>query len=179
MLNGENGRVACNSYHKYQDDIQLLKTMGVDSYRFSIAWTRILAKGTGEVNQKGIDYYNRVIDELALYNITPAVTLYHWDLPQALQDQGGWLNPDIAHWFEEYARIIFQAFGDRVKFWITLNEPYVVALQGHGTGEMAPGIKGEGILDYRAAHNLIRAHAKAYRLYHREFYAQQKGNTMS
>ena len=119
--------------------------------------------------------YFSVINELLLYNITPAVTLYHWDLPQALQDQGGWLNPDIAYWFEEYARIVFQEFGDRVKMWITLNEPWVVAIAGYTSGEMAPGMRGPGILEYKAAHNLIRSHAKAYRLYHSEFHPTQQG----
>ena len=117
----------------------------------------------------------RLIDELLLYNITPTVTLYHWDLPQALQDQGGWLNPDIAYWFEEYARTVFHEFGDRVKIWITLNEPWVVAINGHSTGGDAPGIRGPGILEYRAAHNLIRSHAKAYRVYQSEFYPIQQG----
>ena len=172
---GDNGQVACDSYHKHKEDVQLLKNMGATSYRFSIAWSRILPEGTGEINSKGIDHYNEVINELLAYNITPAVTLYHWDLPQALQDRGGWLNPDIALWFAEYARIAYQAFGDRVKFWITLNEPWVVATQGHGNGEKAPGFKGPGILDYKAAHNLIRAHAKAYRVYQNEFYETQKG----
>ena len=149
--------------------------MSVNSYRFSIAWTRILPKGIGEVNQKGIDYYNNVINELLAHNITPIVTLYHWDLPQALQEDGGWLNPDIAYWFEEYSNIVFREFGDRVKDWITLNEPWVVAIAGHATGEMAPGMKGPGILEYKTAHNLIRAHAKAYRLYKRDFYETQQG----
>ena len=92
-----------------------------------------------------------------------------------MQDQGGWLNPDIAFWFEEYARIVFKEFGDRVKIWITLNEPWVVAIAGHSSGEMAPGMRGPGILEYKAAHNLIRSHAKAYRLYHSEFYQDQRG----
>ena len=155
--------------------MQLLKNMGVSAYRFSIAWTRILPKGTGDVNPKGIEYYNNLINELIENGITPMVTIYHWDLPQALQDQGGWLNPDIAFWFEEYSRILFREFGDRVKTWITLNEPWVVAIAGHTTGEMAPGMKGPGILEYKVVHNLIRSHAKAYRLYQNEFQSQ-RGN---
>ena len=154
---------------------QLLKNMGVNSYRFSIAWTRILPNGIGDVNQLGIDYYNNLINELIANNITPAVTLYHWDLPQALQEQGGWLNPEIAYWFENYARIVFKEFGDRVKIWITLNEPWVVSINGHSTGEMAPGMRGPGILEYKVAHNLIRSHAKAYRVYQNEFYETQLG----
>merc|ERR1712123_522108 len=160
IIDGSSGDVACDSYHKYKDDVQLMKNIGVQSYRFSISWSRILPMGTGEKNQEGIDYYNALIDELLANNIIPAVTLYHWDLPQALQDQGeGWLNPDVADWFEEYARVCFEEFGDRVKFWITLNEPKEAALQGHGSGTMAPGAQGIGTLVYIAAHNLIRAHA--------------------
>ena len=175
IANGDNGQVACDSYHKYKEDVQLLYNMGVNSYRFSIAWSRILPRGTGEVNQKGIDYYNNVINELLLYNITPAVTIYHWDLPQALQDRGGWLNPEIAYWFQDYSRILFKEFGDRVKFWITLNEPWVVAIAGHTDGEMAPGLRGPGILEYKVVHNLIRSHAKAYRAYQNEFLQSQGG----
>ena len=104
-----------------------------------------------------------------------SVTLYHWDLPQALQDQGGWLNPEVAFWFENYARTVFQEFGDRVKIWITINEPWVVAIEGHSIGDMAPGMKGPGILEYKVAHNLIRSHAKAYRVYQNEFFASQGG----
>ena len=173
--NGDNGKVACDSYHKYKEDVQLLKNMGATSYRFSIAWTRILPEGVGQINQKGIEYYNNLINELIAYNITPAITLYHWDLPQALDEQGGWLNPDVAFWFVEYARVVYQAFGDRVKTWITLNEPWVCAVQGYGNGEKAPGMRAPGILPYKAAHNMIRAHAKAYRVYYAEFQEVQQG----
>jgi len=176
IIDGSSGDVACDSYHKYKEDVQLMKNLGLQSYRFSISWSRILPMGTGEKNQEGIDYYNALIDELLANDIIPAVTLYHWDLPQALQDQGeGWLNPDVADWFEEYARVCFEEFGDRVKFWITLNEPKEAALQGHGSGTMAPGAQGIGTLVYIAAHNLIRAHAKAYRAYEKDFAAAQGG----
>merc|ERR1712156_1004619 len=115
--------------------------MGLTSHRFSIGWTRILPEGTGTRNPGGIIYYRNLIDELLANDIVPAVTLYHWDLPQALQDQGGWLNATVADWFEEYARVCFEEFGDSVKFWITLNEPKETSLQGHGSGTMAPGLK--------------------------------------
>jgi len=178
--NDDTGDVACDSYHKYKEDVQLLKAMGMTSYRFSIAWSRILPQGVGEVNQAGIDYYNNLIDELLANGITPAVTLYHWDIPQALQniptpEEGGWLNPDVADWFEEYAGVVFAAFGDRVKFWITLNEPKETSLQGYGSGDMAPGIVGRGTYSYIAAHNQIRAHGRAYRLYESQYKPTQGG----
>jgi len=149
--------------------------MGLKAYRFSIAWARIIPKGTGEVSQEGVEYYKSLIDELILNGIEPSVTLYHWDLPEALQQRGGWTNPDIAHWFEEYASVCFSEFGYKVKRWITLNEPWVTSVEGHGLGVHAPGIKSPGILDYVTAHNQIRAHAKAYRIYKREFAESQKG----
>ncbi len=179
IADGSDGKIACDSYHKYKEDVQLLKNMGVGAYRFSISWPRIMPKGKGETNPKGIEYYNNLIDELIANGIEPVATLYHWDLPQDLQDEKeGWLNPDIATYFEQYAKVLFENFGDRVKKWITLNEPWVVALHGYGDGSKAPGISGssEG-KEYRAAHNLIRAHAKAYRLYHRDF-ANQTGNLL-
>ncbi len=123
--NGETGNVTIDEYHRYKEDVAMLKEMGVKSYRFSISWTRILPAGTGEVNQKGIDYYNRLINELLAAGIEPAVTLYHWDLPQALADRGGWRNRESADWFAHYAEIVFKTYGDRVKIWITLNEPFI------------------------------------------------------
>jgi len=175
IKDGSSGDVACDSYHKYKEDVQLLKNMGLSSYRFSISWARILPNGLGEKNQLGIDYYNNLINELLANDITPAVTLYHWDLPQALEDQGGWLNSSVSTWFEEYSRVCFTEFGDRVKFWITLNEPKETSLQGYGGGTMAPGIIGLGTTAYIAAHNQIRAHAAAYRAYKADFAAAQGG----
>jgi len=175
IVDGSSGDVACDSYNKYQEDVQLLKDMGLNSYRFSISWSRVLPQGIGEKNQEGINYYHNLISELLNAGITPAVTLYHWDLPQALQDQGGWLNSTVADWFEEYARLCFSEYGDQVKFWITLNEPKETSLQGHGSGTMAPGLQGPGTFVYIAAHNQIRAHARAYRAYEADFAATQGG----
>merc|ERR1719466_269272 len=175
IKDGSSGDVACDSYHKYKEDVQLMKAMGLKSYRFSIGWSRILPQGIGKTNQEGIDYYHNLIDELLANEIVPAVTLYHWDLPQALQDQGGWLNPSVADWFEEYARVCFEEFGGDVKFWITLNEPRETSLQGHGSGTMAPGIVGMGTTAYIAAYNQIRAHARAYRAYQQDFAEGQGG----
>merc|ERR1712212_554518 len=168
------GDIACDSYHKYTEDIQLMKNMGLNSYRFSISWARILPEGVGDENPEGIQFYHDVLDALEEAGIEPAVTLYHWDLPQALQDLDGWLNEDIANWFEEYAMVCFREYGDRVKFWITLNEPAVTAVNGHGTGEHAPGLTGPGNYTYTVAHNQIRAHARAVQAY-RSLFSEQNG----
>ncbi|KAJ8314417.1 hypothetical protein KUTeg_008030 [Tegillarca granosa] len=147
---------ACDSYHKYEEDVKLLKNLKVNHYRFSISWSRILPKGTLEViNKNGVVYYNNLINALMKEGITPIVTLYHWDLPQALQEEGGWLN-------KFYQRSLRGVCA--VKFWITLNEPYVVSYHGHEIGAMAPGIKGNGDKIYIAAHTLIKSHANAYRI---------------
>jgi len=175
IKDGSSGNVACDSYHKYKEDVLLLKNMNASSYRFSIAWTRILPQGVGEVNQAGVQYYKNLISELKAAGIVPAVTLYHWDIPQALDLQGGWLNSSSADWFEEYARVCFREFGDDVKFWITFNEPKETSIQGFETGTMAPGKVGHGDMIYIAAHNQIRAHGRAYRMYKAEFASAQNG----
>jgi beta-galactosidase len=167
--NNENGAIACDHYHKYKEDIQLMKDMGVKAYRFSIAWARVMPTGKGKVNEEGINFYNKLIDELLNAGITPWVTLYHWDLPLALQlEDDGWLGDSISDHFEKYADLCFDRFGDRVKNWITLNEPWVVAILGYGQGIFAPGriSKSE---PYLAAHNLILAHAKAVNIYRKKF----------
>jgi len=160
IKDGSDGKIACDSYNNYEEDARLISEMGATSYRFSLSWARILPQGTGTVNEAGVQYYKNLIAALEARGITPAVTLYHWDLPQALEDQGGWLNADIAMWFEEYARVCFTEFGDKIKFWITLNEPWVQSLHGYGDGSKAPGILGVGDKAYIAAHNQIRAHAR-------------------
>jgi beta-glucosidase/6-phospho-beta-glucosidase/beta-galactosidase len=157
----------------------MLAELGVDFYRFSISWSRILPKGFGEINQDGIDYYNNLIDELLKQNVQPLVTLFHWDTPQILQDLGGWTNPIIVDYFEDYARIVFESFGDRVKDWITFNEPYNMCLNGYGTRTFfvvfAPDLGVHGIGEYECTHNVIKAHARAYHLYNDTFKATQKG----
>lgn len=174
IAQGETGNVACDHYHKFKEDIQLMKQMGVKAYRFSIAWARILPTGKGDVNEKGIEFYSNLIDELLKADIEPWITLYHWDLPLALQlEEDGWLNKNITDYFSEYANLCFDRFGDRVKNWITLNEPWVVSILGYGQGVFAPG-RSSNSEPYLAAHHLIIAHAKAVAVY-REKYAHQKG----
>lgn len=140
--NNDTGDIACDSYHKFDEDVALLKNLGVGYYRFSISWSRVLPHGTiDKVNPLGVRYYNKLIDTLLANGIKPAVTLYHFDLPQALQDAGGWRNPNIADIFNEYARYCFGEFGDRVGLWLTINEPHEEALDAYGLGAFAPGIK--------------------------------------
>ena len=128
LAEGETANVAIDQYHRYREDVALMKEMGIQSYRFSVAWARVLPEGTGAINSAGLDYYNRLVDELLAAGIEPTVTLFHWDLPQALADRGGWRNRESVEWFNDYARIMFEALGDRVKTWITLNEPYIDAI---------------------------------------------------
>src|SRR5262245_1233724 len=141
ILNGDTGDVACDQYHRFKNDIALMKEIGLRGYRFSISWARVLPAGKGTVNEKGLDYYRRLVDELLANNITPFPTLYHWDLPQALQDEGGWANRDMAGWFAEYARVCVEALGDRVKSWMVFNEPAVFTHMAYFSGVMAPGIR--------------------------------------
>ena len=140
IAQSQTGDVACDHYHRYKEDIELMRTLGIQAYRFSISWSRVLPEGQGKPNQRGFDFYNRLIDELLTAGITPFVTLFHWDLPQPLQDRGGFTNRDIAGWFSEYAVATADRLGDRVKHWIMLNEPSVFACLGHALGRHAPGI---------------------------------------
>jgi beta-glucosidase len=138
---GHNGDIAADHYHRWKEDVALMAAMGLEAYRFSIAWPRILPEGTGPVNPAGLDFYDRLVDALLEEGIEPFVTLYHWDLPQALQDKGGWTKRETAEAFAEYARVVAARLGDRVTYWITHNEPAVAILDGHFTGEHAPGKK--------------------------------------
>jgi len=160
VFHGETGDVACDSYHRYPEDIAMLQRLGVGAYRFSLSWPRIQPDGRGAVNPKGIDYYNRLIDGLLEKGITPVITLYHWDLPQPLQDKGGWATRDITEIFADYAGRAGEAFGDRVHRWITVNEPWVVAHVGYRDGRHAPGIK-DPKQAVAANHHLLLAHGRA------------------
>lgn len=172
--NGETGEIACDHYHKFEEDIQLMKNMGIKAYRFSISWPRVMPTGKNDVNEAGIQFYNDLIDALLKAGITPWVTLYHWDLPLALQlEDDGWLGAGISDHFAAYADLCFERFGDRVKNWITLNEPWVVAILGYGQGVFAPG-RISNSEPYLAGHQLILAHAKAVRVY-KEKYGHQNG----
>ena len=158
---GATGDTACDHYHRYKEDVQLMKKCGLKAYRFSISWSRILPEGTGTVNEKGIEFYNNLINELIANNITPFITLYHWDLPSALYVKGGWLNPESVLWFEEYATLIGKTFGDRVKNFITFNEPSVFLGCGYSIGVHAPGYSlGKRDL-LRIGQNILLSHGKA------------------
>ena len=172
---GDTGDIACDHYHRFRDDVALMSRLGLKSYRFSIAWPRIQPTGRGKPNPAGIQFYSALIDTLLENGITPWVTLYHWDLPLALQlEMDGWLNPALAEVFEEYARICFAHFGDRVQRWITFNEPWVVSILGFGQGVFAPG-RVSNREPYLAAHTMLRAHGRAVDLYRRQFQGGQKG----
>ncbi len=160
VINNENGDVAVDHYHRYKDDVKLMADLGLKAYRFSIAWTRILPDGTGAVNKKGLVFYDRLIDELLKHNIEPYVCLFHYDLPQALQDKGGWPNRETAYAFAEYAGIVSDHLTDRVKVIFTHNEPWVTAILGYFLGTHAPGIK-DPVAGIKALHHLLLSHGLA------------------
>ncbi|AIF46201.1 GH1 family beta-glucosidase [Dyella japonica] len=164
MANDDNGDIACDHYRRYKGDVQLMRALGLQGYRFSIAWARVLPEGTGRINQKGLDFYSRLVDELLENGIEPNATLFHWDLPAALDDRGGWLNRDSAHWFAEYAGVMFKALDDRVKRWSTLNEPWVVTDGGYLHGKLAPGHRSKYEAPI-ATHNLMRASGAGIQAY--------------
>ena len=162
VLNGDTGEVACGHYDRLEEDLDLLQWLGVDAYRFSVSWSRVLPEGTGAVNETGLAFYERLVDGLLARGIEPWLTVYHWDLPQALQDRGGWLNRDSADWFAQYAGLLAERLGDRVKRWITVNEPHCVVWFGHHRGWFAPGIADlQSALD--AGHHLLLGHGLAAR----------------
>jgi len=158
IRDGSTGDVACDHYHRWKEDVALMKEIGCNAYRFSISWPRVIPKG--KVNPLGLAFYDRLVDALLEANITPFITLYHWDLPQALQDEGGWANRDTAYYFAEYASVVAHKLGDRVKHWITHNEPWVAAWIGYGWGEHAPGIRNEKVA-IQVSHHLLLSHGLA------------------
>ncbi|KAH0621363.1 hypothetical protein JD844_022550 [Phrynosoma platyrhinos] len=177
IKNNDTGDIACDSYNKADADLYLLRALRVNSYRFSLSWPRIFPDGRNHsINTYGVDYYNQLIDGLLAQNIIPMVTLYHWDLPQALQDIGGWLNPELVELFDSYADFCFQTFGDRVKFWVTFNEPIAISSLSYDLAVFPPNFKDDpGYAPYKVTHIILKAHARAYHTYDRKYRANQKG----
>ncbi|KAM7398157.1 hypothetical protein PAMA_006173 [Pampus argenteus] len=171
------GDVGSDSYHNIHADIRAIRQLGVSHYRFSLSWSRIFPNGTrGSYNEIGTNYYRTLIKKLKEIRVQPVVTLYHWDLPDHLQQSlGGWSNPELVGIFKDYADFCFQTFGDDVKYWITIDNPFVVARHGYGTGVVAPGIKNDPDLPFRVGHNLLKAHAAAWHLYDRHYRPRQQG----
>lgn len=160
VMNGDTGKIACDHYHRWRDDVALLRALQIQAYRFSLAWTRILPDGRGQVNHKGLDFYSRLVDALLEAGIQPFVTLYHWDLPQCLQDQGGWTARSTVDAFAEYTDVVSRALGDRIHHWMTLNEPWCIAFLSHQIGAHAPGLR-DWSAAIKAAHHVLLAHGRA------------------
>ena len=160
IADGSTGDIACDHYHRYADDVRLMAELGARTYRFSTSWSRVLPTGTGAVNQRGLDFYRRLVDALLGAGVKPLVNLFHWDLPQALQDRGGFANPEVVGWFTDYADLVASNLGDRVTDWMTFNEPAVFAFIGHADGIHAPGLR-DWPTAIRVADNELRAHAAA------------------
>ena len=170
---GDTGDVACDHYNRMEDDVALMQRLGLQAYRFSVAWGRVLPEGTGMVNEAGLAFYDRLVDTLLAHDIEPLCTLYHWDLPATLDDRGGWLNRDSAEWFADYARVLFERLDGRVRKWVTLNEPWVVTDGGYLHGALAPGHRNVFEAPI-ASRNLMRAHGRAVQVY-REVGAHEIG----
>jgi beta-glucosidase len=178
VRNGDSGAIACDFYHRYRDDIGLMRELGLDAFRFSIAWPRVLPKGRGKVNQKGLDFYDRLVDELLASGLAPFVTLFHWDTPQTLEDAGGWPSRDTVGAFEEYVEVVAGKLGDRVGHWITHNEPWVVSWVGHGWGHHAPGRTSDADA-LATAHHLMLSHGRAVEILRRQSPGSQVGITLN
>jgi beta-glucosidase len=160
VRDNETGDVACDHLHLYKEDVKMMADLGVQAYRFSVAWPRVIPAGTGRINEQGLDFYDRLVDELLRNGIQPYLTLYHWDFPQALQEKGGWANPDSVAWFTEYTEVMTRALGDRVRGWITHNEPWCISILSNLIGEHAPGLH-DAPTAYRVAHHLNLSHGAA------------------
>jgi beta-glucosidase len=178
VRNGDTGAVACDFYHRYRQDIALMRELGIDAFRFSIAWPRVIPGGTGPVNAKGLDFYDRLVDELLVSGITPYVTLFHWDTPQAVEDAGGWPARATVDAFVAYVEAVADRLGDRVKHWITHNEPWVVSWVGHGWGHHAPGRTSDGDA-LATAHHLLLSHGRAVEILRRSAPQAQVGITLN
>lgn len=161
---GYNGDIAIDHYHRFEEDLDIIEELGVNAYRFSISWPRILPDGIGRINEKGVAFYNKLIDGLLRRGIEPVVTIFHWDLPAKLQEKGGWANHEVVKWFTEYAEICFKCFGNRVKYWITMNELNVFTLRGYSLGVLPPCVR-DYKMAIRAAHNAMVAHGESVRVF--------------
>lgn len=170
VYQGHSGKEACDHYHRYKEDVAIMKELGLKSYRFSLSWPRVLAEGTGKINEKGLDFYSRLVDELLAADIVPFPTLFHWDYPYELYIRGGWLNPDSSDWFAEYTSAVADKLSDRVDRWFTLNEPQVFIELGHMKGEHAPGLKLQQRDRVRMMHNVLLSHGKSVKV------LREKGN---
>ena len=164
VYEGHTGDIACDHYHRFREDMAYMKELGLKGYRFSIDWSRVLPEGTGKVNEKGIDFYNALIDELLEQGIEPYITLYHWELPYEIYKRGGWMNPEIVEWFGQYARLVAERFSDRVKYFFTLNEPQCFVGLGFLQGCHAPGVKAPLRDTFEMAHNALKAHGRAVQM---------------
>ncbi|MCA9938027.1 MAG: family 1 glycosylhydrolase, partial [Anaerolineales bacterium] len=162
VQDGATGDVACDHYHRWREDVALMRQLGIQAYRFSVSWPRILPAGRGRLNQAGLDFYDRLVDGLLAAHILPFVTLYHWELPMTLQDRGGWTNRETADAFAELAHVVSQRLGDRVQHWITHNEPWCTSLLSHELGEHAPGWQ-DGRAALQVAHHVLLSHGLAVR----------------
>ena len=179
IFNGDTGDIACATYHNFQTDIDIMSELELNAYRFSIAWSRVLPQGKGQVNQKGLDYYNRLVDALLEKNITPFITMFHWDMPQVLLEQyGGFASRETSNYFADYAEVIVKSLGDRVKHWITLNEPWEHAFFGHFTGEHAPGVTNPWAY-FKVAHHELLGHGLAVERVRAFAHDAQVGITLS
>jgi beta-glucosidase len=167
VRDGDTGDIACDHYRRFRDDVALMRDLGLKAYRFSVAWARVMPEGRGKINPTGLAFYERLVDTLLEHRIEPMLTLYHWDLPAALDDRGGWLNPDVAGWFADYAQTLFRRLDGRVKLWATLNEPWVITDGGYLHGTVAPGHRNRFEAPI-ATHNLLRSHGMAVRAYRAE-----------
>lgn len=164
VYEGHTGDIACDHYHRFREDVAYMKELGLKGYRFSIDWSRVLPEGTGKVNEKGIDFYNALIDELLEQGIEPYITLYHWELPYEIYKRGGWMNPEIVEWFGQYARLVAERFSDRVKYFFTLNKPQCFVGLGFLQGCHAPGVKAPLRDTFEMAHNALKAHGRAVQM---------------
>lgn len=164
VYEGHTGDIVCDHYHRFREDVAYMKELGLKGYRFSIDWSRVLPEGTGKVNEKGIDFYNALIDELLEQGIEPYITLYHWELPYEIYKRGGWMNPEIVEWFGQYARLVAERFSDRVKYFFTLNEPQCFVGLGFLQGCHAPGVKAPLRDTFEMAHNALKAHGRAVQM---------------